>query len=487
MGFALATVPATASAHTLRPSAPTGLHVVKVTGTSISIAANPAAHANRYRLYASTVRSDLYVANISHAQRSPLSGSPRLTVSGLSRVVAPYYYRVQALNGTRSKFSNTIGQVGLRLAPPTNLHVASTPVKTYVSWAPTAATGYRVEQATNRSMTSHRKEYKVLGQAHQFTPYGLKKGQTYYFRVRSLNQSTPSTASATTQAVARSSQQHVRVMTYNIKEAKFDGQAEGGTRVAPWSTKRKPAAVRLIRRAQPDVIGIQEGACAVSRHSRARQVDTLRKALGGSYKLARTEIPPGQPGTQRTGDNILYRASTFKAAGRGGHWMIGDNHFAAHQFLRNRQTGGVFLFVSAHLWVPKGRAGDVKRQHETETMVAKAKALAGRRGVPVVYVGDFNSDQFNHAFNGPARVMARAGINDAYSVAQKKVLASYNTANHYMRRPPHKGARIDYIFAPAGVAVHSWKLIMRLHHGSFVGTIPSDHNPVVSDLSIPNS
>jgi endonuclease/exonuclease/phosphatase family metal-dependent hydrolase len=101
-------------------------------------------------------------------------------------------------------------------------------------------------------------------------------------------------------------------------------------------------------------------------------------------------------------------------------------------------------------------------------------------------MGDFNSDPFDHhAFNAPSMVMKSHNIADAYNVAQHRKFAHYNTANHYMRRPPHVGARIDYVFAPPGVGVNSWKLVMRMHHHDFMGTIPSDHNPVVTNLSYP--
>jgi endonuclease/exonuclease/phosphatase family metal-dependent hydrolase len=111
--------------------------------------------------------------------------------------------------------------------------------------------------------------------------------------------------------------------------------------------------------------------------------------------------------------------------------------------------------------------------------------VAARRGVPVVYVGDFNSDQYRHSVNAPVDVMRRAHVADAFSVAQSRKFGRFNTANNYKRRPPHNRAHIDYVFAPQGVAVHSWRIELRLRHGKFVGTIPSDHNPVVCTLGVP--
>jgi endonuclease/exonuclease/phosphatase family metal-dependent hydrolase len=486
VGVAVVAVPGTASAHTSRPSEPTGLHVVRVTDTSFTVAMNPASHAKRYRLFASTVRSNMFTKNISRAHKSQLSPSPRVAINGLPRTSAPYYYRVEALNGPRAKFSSTIGEVGLRPAPPAHVRATSSSAKTYVTWNGGGASGFTVEQATDPGMTKHQKIYTVHGDANQLTPYSLSTGRKYYFRVRSLNQATPSSYSSTTQTVVQTGQQFARVMTYNIKKSSLDGQAEGGSRVAPWTSKRKAAVARLIRRASPDVAGIEEAGSWVGRREGARQIDTLRQALGGEYSLAHTEVPPSQPGTKRTGDYILYKTATYQAVGRGGHWNVGDSRWGVHQILRNRQTGAKFLFVTTHLWDASGRAGDIKREHETEQLVSDGNALAARHGIPVVYVGDFNSDSFgNHAFNAATRVMKRNHIADAFNVAQVHARAGYNTANHYMRRPPHVGARIDYVFAPPGVGVKSWKLIMRLRHGRYVGTIPSDHNPLAADITIP--
>jgi endonuclease/exonuclease/phosphatase family metal-dependent hydrolase len=484
-GVAVALIPSAASAHTARPAEPTGLHVVRVTSSSFTVALHATPHAKRYRLFASTTRSNLFVTNIRNAQHSHLSKSPQLTIGGLARSSAPYYYRVEALNGHRRKFSGTIGSVGLRPSAPAHLRAAHS-ASPYVTWQPTAATGYSIEQATTPQFGAGTRTYTVRGDANQFTPPSLASGRTYYFRVRSLNQTTPSSYSSPTQVTAHASRLPVRVMTYNIKEARFDGTPEGGGRVAPWNSKRKAAAARLIRRADPDVIGIEEGASPIGHRGGPRQVDTLRRALGHTYRLARTEVPPKGRGTHRTGDYVLYKRAMFRPVHKGGHWALGDKRWAAHQILRNRQTGAKFLFVVAHLRQQPGRANDIRREAETRVLVNRGHTLASRHHIPVVYVGDFNSDPFeHHAFNAPARIMKQHHIADAYNVAQHRKLARYNTANHYQRRPPHVGARIDYVFAPPGVGVRSWKVVMRMRHHQFLGTIPSDHNPVVSDLTIP--
>jgi len=290
---------------------------------------------------------------------------------------------------------------------------------------------------------------------------------------------------ASSAATGTAARQPVRVMTYNILELSADGRHEGSGTVAPWS-ERKPAAVALIKAANPDVVAIQEGSDWVGRPRGARQIDSLRAALGGVYALSHTEISPSQPHFFRTGVYILYKKAEYKPYGRAWHWGIGNQHWAAYQLLENRQTGARFLFVSTHLLVGDGAADDRIRERETKTLLGEAGAFAAAHHVPVVYGGDFNSDHnARHAFNGPAIAMREANDTDTFNAAKTRSLGRYNSANQYMRRPPEFGDHIDYVFTSPDVTVQSWRMVMRLHHGHLVGVIPSDHNPVVANLQFP--
>jgi len=274
-------------------------------------------------------------------------------------------------------------------------------------------------------------------------------------------------------------------MTYNILELSADGHHEGSGVVAPWS-ERKPAAAALIRRADPDVIAIQEGCDWVGRPRGKRQVDSLRAALGGVYALAHTERSPNLPHYFRTGVYILYKKAEYRAYGHSWHWALGNRRWAAYQLLENRRTHARFLFVSTHLLVGNGAPNDRRREQETKTLLHKAGRFARAHHVPVIYAGDFNSDSDgHHAFNGPAIAMRQADFTNALKVAKSRTRASYNSANQYERRPPRAGDDIDYVFASRRVTVKSWRLVMRLAHGHLVGVIPSDHNPVLATLSVP--
>jgi endonuclease/exonuclease/phosphatase family metal-dependent hydrolase len=102
----------------------------------------------------------------------------------------------------------------------------------------------------------------------------------------------------------------------------------------------------------------------------------------------------------------------------------------------------------------------------------------------VIYVGDFNSHE-GHEVDGPGLVMRAAGVADADEVAQTTVNRQYNSANQYLRSPKPGHWDIDHVYAPAGVAVRRWEVALTLTGGRFVGTIPSDHNPLVADVVLP--
>ena len=258
---------------------------------------------------------------------------------------------------------------------------------------------------------------------------------------------------------------------------------EGGQRIAPWSARRAGVAA-LIRAARPDVVAVEEAAAwvgPVQGHGGARQIDDLRRLLPG-YALAATETPPSKPGYFRTGVYILYRSAYLHPVGTGGHWNVGYTRWAAYQTFQ-ATTGARFLFTATHLLLGSGRANDDRRATETANLITLATRQA--RGLPIVYGGDWNSDTArSHAYDAPSVVMhSHHDVNTRYA-ARKRYNERWDSANQNMRKPIAAGQSIDGIYASPGVAVSSWSVLLHLHNGAFVGTIPSDHNPVLAALTI---
>lgn len=468
----------------------TDLRVTQVTGTSFTVRLTSLGKGWRYRLYASTTKADVYYDNLPRApHRSASSTEPTLTLRRLPRADGPYWFRVQATKG-RYHHTSAIGSVGLRPDVPTALRVrAAVRGALSLTWKGSAG-GYEVQRASDAAFSVGARTVRVDGGGRQLTPDGLRAGRRYWFRVRAVNTETRSRWTSAVAADATARGQALRVMSYNLLTLDDDGSRRSDAEaIAPWSSRRL-AAARLITSAAPGVVAVQEGAAWVGPARGLRQVDSLRSALGPSWSLARTEVPPDQPRYFRTGVYVLYDNRRYAAVGPGGHWDLGakpdgGSRWAAYQVLRDRSRGATFLMVSAHLYAIDGAVGDRLREEETASMLRQATAFsASHGGLPVVYAGDVNSHE-RHAVDGPRRATQATGTADAMLSAPRRSGAQYNTANRYLRTPPASGLAVDRIYAAPGVAVVAWRQVLALSGGRFAGVIPSDHNPVVSDLVVP--
>jgi endonuclease/exonuclease/phosphatase family metal-dependent hydrolase len=372
-----------------------------------------------------------------------------------------------------------------RPARPSTVHVSSGDAGTRLSWPSVGSSHYTVEQSTDPRFGHDVKTYTVRGGVHQLAPYGLTTGRRYYFRVEARNGSAHSSFTSPASIVPRVQDQPLSVMTYNVLEATTAGKAEGGTHLPTWAERRAGVA-QLIAKGNADVVAVQEAADWAGKERGPRQIDDLVSELGGSYALARTEIPPSEPHFLRTGCYILYKPSVYETVGAGGHWGLGNTRWAAYQVLENRTSHARFLMVAPHLVNGRSRHLDLEREHETASLIRHANAYNKNRNLPIVYAGDFNSRAGRHvSFDGAGRSMTAVHNVDSKKLAQKLWNTQFDSANHYMRRPPAYDEDIDHIYVTPGIGVAAWRLVLNLEHGKFVGTIPSDHNPLVANLLIP--
>jgi endonuclease/exonuclease/phosphatase family metal-dependent hydrolase len=473
--------PTAAEAATRTPLKPSAVRLAASSTSSFTVTAARSRYAKQYRIFTSTTKSSLALVKINGVRRSATTTQPRATISGLPYTTAPYYYRLQAINGGKVRYSD-VYVAYLRPDAPTGLRVSSrAKAGLSLAWGGRAAGRYVITQATNPSLTAGVRRYSVTSLSRTFTPYDLRRGTRYWFQVRGYSGSIGSGASNVVSAVAPSAGLNVRVMTYNLLHDTPEGRRDG---VAPWS-QRRPGALALINKANPDVLGVQEASGWVGAVKGPRVVDDLRNRLGaGKYTLAHTEITPGKPGWMRTARYILYRTSAYRAAASGGHWTLAKGRYAAYQLLQSRSTGARFLAVSVHLEPGGGRTVDMRRKAQTERLLSLVRSYRARYDVPVVYMGDFNSHQGN-VVDGPGITFRAAGHVDADEVAQVRVNRKYNSANQYKRTPATGGYDVDHVYVPAGVAVRRWEIVMNLSRGRFVGAIPSDHNPIAADVVLP--
>jgi hypothetical protein len=509
----LTALPAAASADPY-PWPATNMHPTAITATSFTIAVTPGANDAKYRLWASTDYHDLFTSHMNHdvhtsALKRASSRTRIITLSGLPYSASTWYYRVESINGTRHSYTKETGKLGLRPSTPTGLSVSSTSTGTYLTWIGAQANGYDVDVTDTRTATTTRYHVRtVRSAAQQFTPPDLIYGDTYSFRVRAWNSGTKSvwTLPYSMNGPVASQLQSVRVMTYNLLTAQYDGDpATSGAIISPWAQRAQKAA-ELLMQQHPDVLGVQEGwqQDVEGFPSDFHQVDGLvadANANGGDYEVADTSTPytPSSTGlaNHQTGNFIVYDASQYEPATidgySGGYWTLDNgppSHNAVFQVLRPVDGSNPgFLFVTTHLPVQNGAAADQQREAETTAMIGYASALGQLLGIPVIYSGDYNSHPLfdAHPLDGPQVAMSKAGVVDDAAVALTKENPSYASVNEYFRTPPQNGMDLDYVWLPPGVAGTDWGVVLPQlsSTGQFVGAIPSDHNPVAATVEYP--
>ena len=468
------------------PAKPTGLRVLALTHTSLTVSAARSTNATSYRLWASPIKSDVFTTALSQrrtARRSASARTPQVTVTGLAYRSGPLYYRLAAINSRHRRLSD-IRMTYLRPAVPSPVTVQNPFGRPYLSWPDAHVTGYQVRQSSDRAGTADVTTYTLQGRAQSFTPrYGAAPG-TYYLSVRAVNGSSRSTYSPAVQATTSVGRSSLSVLTANDLNANVTSY-NGGS-VPPWMTQRRDAAIALYRRVDPDLLMIQEGGVLIRRG--VRQVDTIANTLGNDYTVAHTENPPGSGGWVSHGVYIVYRNTRLAAVGAGSTIDLAKGKSAAFQVLRDTTTQRVFLAVTAHLVAGGTASADAQRQREMSDILAKAQQIsAANGGVPIVFGGCLHEARTpNHPSDNPYEVLGAAGFADALTAAQRRSGGDLNTFNNY-QRPIRKGVPTDRILVGPGVAVTSWLQLLHRDGNKLVGVIPSDHNPVAATVLLPGS
>jgi endonuclease/exonuclease/phosphatase family metal-dependent hydrolase len=385
----------------------------------------------------------------------------------------------------------------LSKATPSAVKLVARRSGTRLSWRARTRAGFKVQQSTSPTFAK-RTTYKTRGPLSSFAPYKAKAGKRYYFRVRARTHGRLSPASKAVTATISSRYSQLRVLTYNSLDASFDGDKHPGGVGAPFS-KRLPKQLALLNRSKAAVIGIEEANSCLHTMPHAhcyRQIDALSAGLH-AYRLANTTADDGDSSTQDyfAGNYILFNPAQVTPVGSGGNWSTGptqpaaDNRYDAYQEFRVKATGAEFLYVVVHDLATAGHAGDKIRGKQIATTITKTRAFAQAHGIgPTLIVGDFNSYRGEYKVHDyVGKNMRKAGLNDDVAIAQKRVNAKYDSING-MYRDPRKGhGSADHIYSTGQIGVKRWGELLHLKHGKFVGTFPSDHNPVYATVEIPYS
>ena len=303
-----------------------------------------------------------------------------------------------------------------------------------------------------------------------------------------------------------------------------NGDRTVGNRL-PWA-KRRATVAKQIWGERVDVIGVQEVFQGYGPRARlvsgATQFLDLRNALrgaGGNYVLT-NEASYNCVNSKSSykcvhryrgasgGDKIYYNASTLSMISQGSYTYAHQNpatratvqYAMAYATLRVRATGKRFLFVTTHL-DPPNRTVRVQQWNE---LITKVNSL--KRGLPVVVVGDFNTQKFDVITKTMLPKMRRAGyggvLNQSYATnpvtaprAESTINGWVNSNNRYDRDVRHysypnnhakTGNSIDWIFATNSIPVKQFKMVSDFDPKTLRvrGTMPSDHNMLRATLGL---
>jgi endonuclease/exonuclease/phosphatase family metal-dependent hydrolase len=496
---------------------PSGLAASDVGDAGITLSWAPRGTTDRYRVRWATTST---LADASYVRVS----GPTATLGDLTPGTSYYVsVRVIAEDGTDlSQYSpqvlvKTTGRASF--AAPTGIKATATATTTAsVTWTATpGAYRYRVKYATTPWTDA---EY-ASSSTNSVVLTGLIASTTYSVKVRILDEdgNFASDYSATVTVTTAAPPAPLRVASYNVRCATCNS---GNPNEQPWSIRRD-AVVETINGADPDVIGLQEAQQSwISEDGslvNLAQFEDLLNRLGQPWAITnayrnncvRSTTPTNCEYKDRgatNGTRIMYRADRLTLLTHGAVSLpVSPEHtyprWLSWATFTQKSTGRDFFFGDIH-FEPNNDTGTSllyynTRKQEAEAVVA-AIAKLNTAGLPVVLVGDPNSNKWEVPSNAPYDVFVGSGLVDPLgntyrsstpvgATVEKRINTNYNSFNAwetFARRSGNaNGTYTDYIFT-SRMRVSEWETAVKVDaSNNFVGVIPSDHNLIRATVWLP--
>jgi endonuclease/exonuclease/phosphatase family metal-dependent hydrolase len=356
---------------------------------------------------------------------------------------------------------------------------------------------------------------------------GLSPATPYYAQVRVISvtgaaitsYSPVVTAGTATVPVLPAIAKPLSVASYNIRcSSCFDGLPDEKAWV-----DRRGAVVQTIVSKMPDIIGVQEASQTWLDDPRPggyTQFEDLRDRLlaaGAAYKLTDSDrnncvdsrLPSNCVYADKgasAGTKIFYNANTVKLIRSGSQVLptvpgADIPRFVAWAEVMQLSTGKSMFFADTHLATGKDAASNDLRKAQAQTIMTTIGSK-NTGSLPVVLVGDLNSNKWTDPANGPYDVLTGRGLVDplgntfaswypsgaatAETVVNRRV-NSWNGLERVVRQGAAgtSGTYIDYIFT-SKMRVSYYENVAKIDAlGNYVGTIPSDHNMQFAAVGLP--
>jgi endonuclease/exonuclease/phosphatase family metal-dependent hydrolase len=254
-----------------------------------------------------------------------------------------------------------------------------------------------------------------------------------------------------------------RIATYNIRYA--NNKDTGNLWV-----DRRAVVTNLIRFHAFDILGTQEGLKS--------QLDDITHALPyfSRFGVARDD---GQESGEHAA--IFYRSAMYKLVDGGTFWLseksdqpgfgwdARHNRICTWINLKIEQSGKQIFVFNAHF----DHYGQVAREESSKLVLQRIRKIAGQQ--PTILMGDFNADHSNECY----RLLEESSLlRDVYHLADHPYVNNPSFNSWGNASPENR--LIDHIF----VTDH----FKAVRHGvltdTYFGKCPSDHFPVMADLTI---
>jgi endonuclease/exonuclease/phosphatase family metal-dependent hydrolase len=265
----------------------------------------------------------------------------------------------------------------------------------------------------------------------------------------------------------QASEVDLRVMTYNLRYL-------NSTDPSPhtWA-ERVPTIKKLIQREQPDIIGTQEAVY--------QQIQDLKDQLP-EYNWIGLGREGGSKGEYSA---IFYNENKYTPLEYDHYWLsdtpnvIGSKSWGNQiprmvtwaKFL-DKRSNQQFYVVNTHFDHQSPEA----REKSAALILEKTKAF--NPDLPVILTGDFNAGPTSL----PHQTLTKDGeFSDLWDTAQTRVnedLGTFNGFNDPTGQGPER--RIDWILAKGNILAKTIEIINYQKNGQF----PSDHYPVMTDLTM---
>ena len=270
-------------------------------------------------------------------------------------------------------------------------------------------------------------------------------------------------------AAASSAEDMLTAMTWNIRYNNRGDSENAWPHRADW-------VADIIRREQPDVLGLQE--------VQLGQLKDLQESLPefAFYGVGRDD---GKQGGEHT--PIFYRKDRLELLASGTFWLsptpekagskgwdAAITRIASWVKLKDKQTGQTFYTINTHF----DHRGEQARAESAKLLVARLRDQFADH--PVILMGDFNTTPGT----APYKMLTAGEGNEDLATFRDaitqtgKLEGPDSTWNGFREIIP--GRRIDFIFTTAGVKSLTHRTLDDQRDGRF----PSDHLPVVTTLTM---